>query len=368
MNIVLNPNLVKVSPTDYQLQYAAQHKNEMVTNLAKRLGNKLDKIDGKVFGFIGSNINPADVETLQEGFVGLLSHAYSKHEKIEIAPHDIWYLVLSEIAIIIKGNVEACRPLFTKSQDVQNIKVQVADVTQIDLAAVVSQLRELIPVDVDVFVPMNLSTLTPESTIAMYAALCDGVSAYYSYSTFMCGIPEIRFTGTQQDWQSLLYRCGMIAAMFGTVNLPKAVEYMIGVGDIINEIQESFTAETPNLDFFKGIFTSKNVGSGGELDINGWITKLYYEKRKSNKLENFMNSVTVVSYNNLETGREFKGVYGAFERLRTDDDFVKAGYANLIFEVLAEKSKIIVPGGDTMQNRLEGLIMQANNSTKNRPY
>lgn len=347
MQIILNPDLEKYTPSEQRLAWIAEQKKLAVANLSNKLMWKLKESNkDKAFAFIGSNINMDEVENLQLGYLGMLSQSYSNHEKIEIAPHDIWYLILSEIAIIIKANTEACRPLFTSSQEKIDISVPVDDVTKIDLALVVTELRKLIPVDVDIFVP-KLSTSTPDAQIAMYAALCDGVSAYYSYSTFMCGIPEIRLTGTRQDWLSLLQRAGIIAAMFGTVGLFPAVEYMIRVGDILDKIQCSF--DIVDAEFWKDIFRSKNVGSGGELTINGWITDLYYEKRDMKKLENFMTAVTIVPYKNLGTGREFKGIYGAFECVRTDDDFLRAGYSNLIFEMedkklihVPEKSKIIL--------------------------
>src|SRR5579859_91904 len=317
MQIILDPTLKKIEPPRRTTDREA---------LAKVIHRRL----GENHKFIGSYLR-VDTDK-QLGFVGMLSSAYSLHEKVEIAPHDIWYLVLSEIATIIKSQEQACRPLFTRAETGKiDIKIPVSDITEINLHAVVVALKELVPVDVNVFVP-RLSNITPEAQVALYAALADGVQGYYSYSTFMCGIPEIRLTGTPEDWNTLYESARQISSMFASVNFKSAVSYMDEVSKIIESITETIAID--NRDFWKDIFHQKNIGSGGELEINGWITKLYYKVKQPRKLENFTVNNTIVPYKNLSTGRNFKGVYGAFERIRTEDDFLRTIYSHFIFEVM----------------------------------
>lgn len=313
--ICLNSKLVKHEPyreSDWTAQY-----------LAEELQHRL----GKQYKLIQNNI-VANAET-QLGFLNMLSTAYSRHEKIEIAPYDIWFLVLSEIASIIKTNEEICRPLFTKFGDKVNLYIPVSNVTSIDIAATIEQLQNVIPIDTKIFIP-KLSCTTEDAQIAMYAALCDGVSGYYNYMTFCCGIPEIRLIGTEEDWATLFRSSQTIGALFGSINLSKAQEYMSGVATILADICQTFRID--NRSFWQNIFTQKNIGSGGELGITGWITKLYYDPPKLPKLENFLTKNTIVPYTNVETGRKFKGVYGAFEVARTNDDFLTSRYSSVIFE------------------------------------
>lgn len=283
----------------------------------------------KVNTFTSTNLD-SNAHAFQFGVVSSLATAYTSHQSIELGPQDFWYLILSEIALIIKANTAKCRPLFTNAESGKiEISIPTDDVTQIDLAAIVDRLRTLIPVDVDTFIP-TLSTETPESKMAMYAALCDGVRGFYSYSTFMCGIRRIRVTGNYDDWSGLIARTMAIASMFLSVGLAKEVEYMIRIGDLLEKILGSF--EHGNVEFWKGIFTAKNVGSGGQLDIDGWITELFFKKPSVMRLENFLAAYSVVPYTNLETKRQFRGVYGAFELLTTEDGYLKNGYASMIFE------------------------------------
>lgn len=316
MQIILNPALTK--------KEGWEPRPNTIKSLVDTIGHRL----GKGHTFVSSTLR--DDSEKQLGFMKTLSRSYSRHDKIEIAPHDIWYIVLSELAEVIKKNQEICRPLFTRSSEKIEILVPVKDVTKIDLHEVVDSLRGLIPVDVTVFLP-ELSTTTPSAKLALYAALCDGVSGYYDYSTYCCGIPEIRLRGTRYDWNTLYESARSISDMFDSVKLDKAVEYLNRVAVILDDIRQSF--DTDKTEFWKNIFTQKNIGSGGELEINGWITRLYFEPRLLKKIETFMVTNTIVSYKNLDTGRKFKGVYGAFETIRTPDDFLSAEYSNLIFEV-----------------------------------
>jgi hypothetical protein len=318
MQIVLNSKLEKIEglPKNNSIKY-------LVGQIQRRLGENYKPV--------GSYLSAETVKQL--GFVGVLSRAYSLHEKLEIAPHDIWYLILSEIALIIKGNEQVCRPLFTRDPENKiDISVPVDDVTQINLRAIIAHLRVLVPVDIDIFIP-KLSNITPEAQTSLYAALADGVSGYYSYSTFCCGLPEIRLTGTQEDWITLYNSARSINGLFTSVNFREAAEYMDKVSQTLHSIVASFDKQ--DLDFWKNIFTQENIGSGGELEINGWITSLYWDLTSPRKLENFMVNNTVVPYKNLETGRKFKGVFGAFETFRTEDDFLRTGYSQIVFEELS---------------------------------
>jgi hypothetical protein len=262
------------------------------------------------------------------GFVGTLSTAYSTHQKMLILPQDLWFIVMCEVAKIIKANTEACRPLFTRSDDKVTIMVPTTDPTQMDLDSVMDQLTSLMPTDQAMFVP-ELSTLTKESRLALCAALLDGVQAYYNYMTFCCGIPEVEVGGTVADWDSLVNSADGIAKLFDSVGLTGAAGYMRVVHGVLDQILTSFVFHDST--FWKGIFTQKNIGSGGEIEINGWITELFYEKPSLRKLENFMSSIAVVPYENAETGRKFKAVYGAFGA-RMVDGQLQSQFTHYIYE------------------------------------
>lgn len=306
------------------------YSNNVDQHFLKAVKHKLPKLNNADYNLISPIVG--DYESNSQGFLGFISKAYSNHKKIEIAPHDIWYLIMTEVAQFIKKNTEACRPLFTREVTSVNILVPTSNVEEINLSLVIEQLRTKVPVDVDLFVP-EFSNLDQASRLACYAALCDGLQVYYNYMTFCCGIPEIRITGLQEDWQKMADNLASISQLFQKVNLIDFANYLKTVQSrVVGMIENSFVKANPA--FWLDIYSKKNIGSGGEFTISGWITEFYFEKCKLPKLENFSSTISVVPYENLETGRKFVGVNGAFKTLRLDDGFIKCGYEQFIFEIV----------------------------------
>lgn len=320
MKILLNPDLKLNSQS-----HTPDVKN-FINSVLYSVNNKEDTLV-----YVDSEIS-GDTERLHRGFLGLLAHAYSNHEKIQIAPHDIWFIFTSELSRIVNNHPEEFRHIFTNSQKKVGIQIPTDDIRKINPLDLVATLKTLIPTNVEVFFP-HISTATPDVELALSANFCDMVQQYYSYSTFLCGIPEIEVTGTVEDWFNLLDSTYAIEKLFGDI-LPDTIPYLKRFGQIINFILVDKKFNEPTVEFWQDIFTSKNVGSGGQLAISGWITDLFYEKREVKKLENYDSSWGVIPYKNLDSGRSFKAVHGAFSQLRNDEGFIYSGYGQLIFEVI----------------------------------
>lgn len=329
MELILNSKLqehpVQVNPEAY-MKGVERLVNGFVNGLAPGRLRRYD--EPPPYMALHHTLLEGNPEAVGKGFLGHLSHAYSYHRPIEIAPHDLWLIVLTELANAIKLEPDRCRSLFTRSDEKTAIIIPVTDPTRIDLDYLIGQLRDLVPVSIDKFIP-TLSTTDDMVRATMYAAFADGVQHYYDYMTMMCGIPKIRLLGTQEDWKQLILSASFIKGFFGGVEYTKVVEYMARVEEIFEQIYESYD-RCDMEDFWRGIYTQKNVGSGQELDISGWIKDLYFGKRGA-RLENFLTSVAIVPYKNLDTGKEFKGVYGGFRRLVTEDRFIKTGYSQIIY-------------------------------------
>lgn len=327
MKIVLDSTLQRIAP------YGATLKEKMpyhADRVAKALGYNGWGSEKKMT-WLGSNFD-TEAERAHLGFVGLLADAYDRHEKVRVGPHDLWFIVMSQIAKIVNENSKACRPLFTTSDEKVEILVQSADVTTIDPISLMQHLSALVPTNAKLFVP-DLTTADFHARVAMAAVFADAVQSYYDYFTFCCGIPEIEVTGTPEDWGTLNENSMTISELFRGVGLDKASQFMVTQAKMFAKIAAQVSEGNLDLDFWKGIFTSKNIGSGGELQIGGWITNLFYDPPSLKKLENFEFSVAAFDYSNKETGRKFKTAYGAFEQLRSPEGFMYAGYTNVIYEL-----------------------------------
>jgi hypothetical protein len=263
------------------------------------------------------------VMSVSEGFLNIMSKSYSSHYALRISPHDVWFIVLTEIAALINKNAEACRSLFTKSAENIVIAVETNDITKIDLNKVEAQLRELVPVDIDQFLP-EFSTITPAARYACLAAFCDGVSQYYSYMTFCCGLKAIHIDGTVNDWALLNERAEDMAVLFQGVGID-ITEWMGRVQAVALRFIKALNGDSTDM---IDIFSQKNVGSGGQKEISGWFKDIF--QKPASQLDHFPNAWAKVTYKNIETQMEFTGIHGCFLMKQDEAGTVYGDYGEIV--------------------------------------
>jgi len=267
------------------------------------------------------------VESVQGGLLDLYSNAYSYHRPVVFAPHDVWHIVLTELATIIKDNTEVFRPLFTRSPDKIEIIVQGYDI--LDFDAVINELHNLVPVDPDIFLP-EFTTQTPGSRCAQYAAFCDALQNYYSYATFLCGIPKIQITGTDADWGKIETNLVLIQDLFRDLGVNKVIRWLETVTSYIQMVRNTLAGGSQ--ENWINIFSQQNVGSGGQKAINGWISEFWYNPPRDRRIEGFAATWVNVPYYNVNTKERFRSIQGPFFQKRNTDGFVYADYAQIIFQ------------------------------------
>ena len=272
------------------------------------------------------------VVDVQQGYLWTMSRAHSQHQKLVLSPHDVWYIVLAELAAIIASNVDTCRPIFTRSPDKIMIIVPSDDPTTIDLNLIEAELRRLIPVDLDTFLP-SFSTITPQARYACLAAFCDAASQYYSYGTFACGIRAIDINGTLVDWVKLQEHASSIAAMFHGVGLSAVNEWMSRLCKAIDNIVIALDKNSP--DTLQTIFSATRIGSGSQFQIDGWFADIYSKPgMRGRQLEGFPASWSYVPYVSMATGRKFTGVHGCLMTKKNSNGFYYGDYGEIITEVV----------------------------------
>lgn len=262
-----------------------------------------------------------DHQLTQNGFANVVSEAYSSHLGLVLHPHDIWYVVLANIAAIVAEKPDFYRNLYTTSDEKQEILVIQDHPTDINVQALIAKLGEKMPVDISLFLP-ELSTATPEAKLAMSAAVLDAAKHYYDYGMFCCGIPYIDLRGTQADWQALENSViGIIVecSKGDTVEVGlrgKLTKYLGDVQKVLINIIASYDSD--KTEFWRDIFTQKNVGSGGDLVITGWICDLYYTVKRGDMIKSFHDGISSFPYENKTTKEHFMMFHGAFGSNITD--------------------------------------------------
>lgn len=327
MIIELNSELTVKSP----YEYSAQQMEEWRVRAHRELGYKIKGMSSTPPELVRP-LNGED-DVYQRGLMDIASRAYSRHYGLEIGPHNIWYVVLTQLAEQINANAEACRHLFTASAEKQTILVEQDHPTDINVLALIEKVKASVPMDTTLLLP-ELSTHTVESQIACAAALADALRQYYDYGMFCCGIPRIRLTGTAEDWQLLHTNVSVLNSTFGAIpRMRKTATYLERVNEVLANIISSFYTNDQNVEFWTNIFTQKNVGSGGDLLVNGWLTDLYVNGKPGDMIKVFHDTISILPYTNVSTKESFVMMHGAFRVNATEGEILQAQYDHATFKI-----------------------------------
>lgn len=322
MKIILNDELQQTPVHERTQATREQRRASGHKEFAERFIGKMSKLcapkdpserwprpDAQVVRGLG------DHQMTQNGFANVVSEAYSTHLGLVLHPHDIWYVVLANISAIVGEKPDFYRNLYTTSDEKQEILVIQDHPTDINIEALIAKLGEKMPVDISLFLP-ELSTATPEAKLAMSAAVLDAAKHYYDYGMFCCGIPYIDLRGTKEDWMALENSViGIIVecSKGDTVEVGlrgKLTKYLGEVQKVLINIAASYDVD--NTEFWKDIFTQKNVGSGGDLVITGWICDLYHTVKRGDMIKSFHDGISSFPYENKTTNQHFMMYHGAF--------------------------------------------------------
>lgn len=258
-------------------------------------------------------------------FLEVLALGYNRHLSVSIAPHDLWYVVLTEIAAAVNESPDIYRSVFTREKEKILIAVLSDDPSDLPLDEVERELRQHVPVDMGLFLP-EFSTHTERSRLASIAAFADMVKSYYDYATFACGLPAVEFRGSEDDWRMFVDRARDLQKV-----LPPLSKWLARVQARTAQIADLF--RSGDQAFVKDIFTAQNIGSGSELLVNGWFAKDFYREGGGRlaKLDNFPKTWSLVPFTNLESGRRFVDLWGCFD-VQDVGGFQVAGYDRITYE------------------------------------
>ena len=315
MKIILNNNLTKQEDMrEYPLDSIIRHNMIQVLNPEERYRFLTDWT--------------IKTKLPNNGFLGFLSHAYSNHVKIAISPYDIWILIISEVSKFVVSNPESFRSLFTHCDEKQQIVVLSDSLYEMPMDVLSAALASKINFNADILFP-KFSMENKESVEMIQALFCEMASPYYSYAMLLCGLPEIKVLGTIDDWKAIRTHFNNLFDLLGKCH--NFENYPVRVNTILDSVISSFEySDQDKVSFWKDIFTEKNIGSGSQREINGWITHFLIVQKKPLKLENFTNSIGYVRYKSLDTGKDLMSVHGGFDYELDEEDFACLKYSKHI--------------------------------------
>lgn len=287
---------------------------------------------------------PDEAGLFHANYLGYLSGTFAVHHSIVVAPHHFWYSVMCEIAQAVVSRPDAHRPMFTRDP-AGKIEIVVpcsADDDLLRMDAIHDEMVGLVPVDTSLFLP-EFSTTTEMSRLATLAAFLETCTPYYSYSMYLCGHPRVRLAGTPVDWAMMAGRLDALADEFESVDSPVAPWIRGTVAPTVSKLREAY--EGGNEEWFRTMFTERRCGSGGQVVIDGWFSRLFMDQSMSlRQLCNFPTHITRVPYKVTggKVDRNWNLCFGLFHSDPDADGFMVPEYGWVQVEKLRE-SKLMPP-------------------------
>jgi hypothetical protein len=328
MKVILDESLTEETPRMY-----GRTRNRDFADLGERLGRHIEPLPKRLL------LQPSvsDGASPRSSFIDTLSIAYSAHQSVSFGPHDLWYIILTEVSRLVGENPEQYRGIYTKEKEGKiEILVPSGNEAVLPISTLIDSLKSHVPANVEAFLP-EFSTHTPESRAVCMAAFADAAKHFYSYSVFCCGIRALEIRGTVEDWTKFVESTIAMRAVLdlhgkpGTVYNDDTRHWLLRVQQRAMQILAS--VEGGSTDFYKDIFTQKNIGSGGELAIDGWITEFFRKEKPGNKIENYPNTWSLVPHKGAASKRQYMNVYGQFFATKNAEGFIVPGYSSFTFEM-----------------------------------
>lgn len=292
-----------------ELDFSKDDSENKEKAIAKLIGNNDLQVSS-------NNLHPlAGVGSFStQGMMEYLNLAYNNHKGVVISPEIMWLLILNEIAQIVSERPEVFQEYFTYSTDNQKVEISVLsdDDTMLPVDKIVEKLKELCPIDVDVFFP-EMNALVDNYQIASHSAFADAVSPYYNYSMFMCGIPKIHFVGSDDDWKNIQSSLFSIGAKIKD-SIMEAY-----LGEVYSQIQKFIDRD---VEVLSDMFGVERCGSGGQVEVIGWFQNFYYKTPDIKYTYNYSTSISTVEYKNLSTNKDFVMFTGVMSSSIGPEDFL----------------------------------------------
>jgi hypothetical protein len=285
---------------------------------------------------ITGDIAPDTREVMMHSLTGDITHnnyleylavAYDNHWGIVVSPDILWNMVLCEITTAIRANAEDYRYLFSTSDDKQTISVETDNAVHFPIGKLVVELQKRMPSDIKQFLP-TFSTTTPQSTLAQQVTFADAVSPYYNYSMYMCGLRSVTVQGDKLDWEKL--RDALMTLSVTLENHLAVASYLTDVAIIATTISTTFdsTAQRTEIErlgleelqreWWTSMFSLKNCGSGHQVEVDGWIRRLFMTETAPRYIGNYSRHISVMDYKNTTNDTDFRVYSGLFHSVLKD--------------------------------------------------
>lgn len=263
--------------------------------------------------------NQSATITSRPAFYQAFCKAYNTHGDIVLSPDDIWMIICLRFTKYVNTNSEKMRELFVSHEGKKKLTVTTWNELEesqwtefFDL--MIGSIRKNTKADVADLLQANFSTTTRVERLLSTAVVMDTFKSYFDYGRCIpcCGIRNLMFMGTLDDWKNLQekvdqIRCYSVDGVWS--------HYIDELKPIINEFVESYQGRV-NKDFWDKIMNIRHgsIGSGSTSYVSGWILKFYgiYKEVDCGDITEDLIDVTVEIDNKLTGVVKDVNIVGGF--------------------------------------------------------
>jgi len=197
--------------------------------------------------------------------------AFAEHRPLRLTPDMLWITIAQGFAQHVNNNSEQLRDQFVHHQDKKKLVVCAQELSKPEHWAKVIQawglqIRDHVGAEVYRLIECNFTTTTPIIQTVSRIVMMDTFKQYFDYEVdIICGIPEVIFAGTVEDWQEIYHRVLQLAKY----DLNLWVDRLL---PICREWIKTAKRQ-PSLEFWRAIYMPEETY--GDNLITGWLGDLF---------------------------------------------------------------------------------------------
>lgn len=218
--------------------------------------------------------------------------AYNNHEDVTLVPDDVWLTILFQFSKYVNANAEALRNRFVDHTDQKELTVTTGkELSEGEwdefFTLMIDEIKSNTKDGITEVLQCDFSTTGLIERMVSTATVMDTFKKYFTFgrSIPMCGIKNLRFAGTLEDWQNLLVKFKRLKT-YGLVpdectdrekqRSDTWEQYVDDLVPILEEFVEAYQGHV-NHTFWDKVMNKQHgsLGSGSTTTVSGWILKFY---------------------------------------------------------------------------------------------
>ena len=283
----------------------------------------------------------SNIHSHPNSFFGAFAHAYNNHEDLVLSPDDVWMVICIHFSKYINENSEKMRDKFVDHDGKKMLSVT----THKELSEnewdeffmlMIDEIKKNTKNNIVDTLQANFSTTGKVESILSTAVVMDSFKNYFEYGRCIpcCGIRNIKFMGTHDDWESVLDRTKKLGdyAMNGLFDSwGKYVRHMIM---ILRKFVDTFDNNV-DVNFWNTVMNIKHgtLGSGSTSYVTGWILKFFgiYDKVESDEIQSYSIEFPVKLDNKLTGIKKTVSVIGGFGGVNYHDHAYRPQLSMIVY-------------------------------------